>query len=63
MSVLPFNIQAANEFAALRKFNCRIGTMDLKIAATALAHEALLLSSNARDFADLPELRFDRFRR
>ena len=63
MDVLPFNERAAADFSVLRKSNRRIGTMDLKIAATAIAHDALLLSGNARDFTDLPGLRFEAFGR
>jgi predicted nucleic acid-binding protein len=36
--------------------------MDLKIAAVALANNALLLSGNARDFGAVAELRFEPFR-
>jgi tRNA(fMet)-specific endonuclease VapC len=33
--------------------------MDLKIAAIALSHEALLLSRNLRDFNSVPDLRVE----
>jgi tRNA(fMet)-specific endonuclease VapC len=33
--------------------------MDLKIAATALVHNALLLSANRRDFESVPGLRVE----
>ena len=33
--------------------------MDLKIAAIALAHDALLLSANLRDFQAVPDLRVE----
>jgi predicted nucleic acid-binding protein len=36
--------------------------MDLKIAAIAITHDALLLSANARDFASITGLRFEQFR-
>ena len=62
-TVLPFNALAADAFVTLRQSNRRVNAMDLKIAATAIAHDALLLSGNARDFADLPGLRFEHFRR
>jgi len=37
----------------------RLGTMDLKIAATALVNNALLLSANRRDFERVPGLRVE----
>lgn len=37
----------------------RIGTQDLKIASIALAHDATLLTANARDFSRVPGLRFE----
>ena len=55
--VVPFDEQAASEFQDLRAQRIRIGTMDLKIAAIALVHDALLLSANLRDFLQIPNLR------
>lgn len=51
---LPFDDAAARLFADLRRQKVRIGTMDLKIAATVLSNEALLLSANVRDFERVP---------
>jgi hypothetical protein len=48
--VLPFDQRAAATFVQLRQQGVRIGTMDLKIAAIALEHQALVLSGNLRDF-------------
>lgn len=59
--VLPFTAAAAGEFESLRRSNRRAGTMDLKIAAIAKTHGATLLSANARDFADVPGLKFEHF--
>jgi tRNA(fMet)-specific endonuclease VapC len=47
------------QFDDLRGQRLRLGTMDLKIAATALVHNALLLSANQRDFARVPGLRVE----
>jgi tRNA(fMet)-specific endonuclease VapC len=47
------------EFDRLRTQRIRIGTQDLKIAATALAHDALLLSANLRHFELVPGLRVE----
>jgi tRNA(fMet)-specific endonuclease VapC len=59
MIVLPFDDRAAEEFARLRDQKVRIGTMDLKIAAVALANGALLLSANRRDYEKVPGLRVE----
>jgi tRNA(fMet)-specific endonuclease VapC len=59
LEVLPFDDRAASEFDRLRARKIRIGTMDLKIAAIALANGALLLSANRRDFAKVPGLRVE----
>jgi tRNA(fMet)-specific endonuclease VapC len=57
--VVPFDEAAARQFDALRKKRLRLGTMDLKIAATALVQNALLLSANRRDFERVPGLRVE----
>ena len=57
--VMPFDEAAASEFERLRQRRLRIGTMDLKIAAIALVHDALVLSANLRDFQRVPNLRVD----
>jgi len=49
--------EAARIFDDLRAKRVRIGTQDLRIAAIALAHDALLLSANLRDFERVPGLR------
>ena len=55
--MLPFDNAAAQEFKRLRHERIRIGTADLKIAAIALTHQGPLLSSNLRDFDQVPGLR------
>jgi tRNA(fMet)-specific endonuclease VapC len=57
--VLDFNQGCATEFRRLLVSKLRIGTMDLRIAATALANDALLLSRNLKDFRKVPALRVD----
>lgn len=54
--MIGWNEPAADHFKRLRKSGVRIGTQDLKIACTALAHDALLLSANRRDFERIPGL-------
>ncbi len=55
--IMPFDDDAADRFAELRRQGIRIGTMDLKIVSIALARDALLLTANLRDFAVVPDLR------
>ena len=54
--VLEFEERAAVEFQRLKKEHPRLGTMDLKIAAIALSHQATLASRNERDFRQIPGL-------
>src|SRR5262249_36360446 len=49
-------LEMANQFRNLR---LGMATMDLRIAAIALAHGALLLSRNLRDFRKVPNLRVE----
>lgn len=55
--IVPFDQQAADRFTGLRRQHGRTGTMDLKIAAIALANDALLVTANLRDFSVVPKLR------
>jgi tRNA(fMet)-specific endonuclease VapC len=57
--VLPWDADSAGLFLDLRRQGVRLGSMDLKIACIALAHDATLLTRNARDFAQVPGLRFE----
>ena len=57
--VLPFDELAAVEFQRLKKAKIRVGTMDLKNAAIALALDATLLTRNLRDFIKVPGLKID----
>ncbi len=57
--IARFDARAANEFKRLRGQLRRVGTRDLKIAAIALANEALLLSANLRDFQQVPGLQVE----
>jgi len=54
--IVTFDERAADQFDQLRSARLRIGTMDLKIAATALALPAKLLSANRGDFSRVPGL-------
>lgn len=52
-----FDDAAADLFAQYTRI--RIGTSDRKIAAIAIANNALLLTANRQDFEQVPGLRFD----
>ena len=59
IQVLPFDERAATEYQRLRRLRLRIGTMDLKIAAIVLAHDATLLSRNLADVRKVPGLKVE----
>jgi tRNA(fMet)-specific endonuclease VapC len=57
--IIPFSRAAALEHQRLRKVYPRTGNMDLKIAAIALTHSAILLTRNESDFRQIVELRIE----
>ncbi len=57
ITVLKFDSAAAAQFQHLRSLRLRVGTMDLRIAAIALAHDAAVLTRNIKDFSRVPNLR------
>jgi tRNA(fMet)-specific endonuclease VapC len=59
MTILPFDEEAAEVFHHSRLLRLKVGTMDLKIAAIAISHNALLLSRNLQDFRKVPNLRVE----
>ena len=58
-TVLPWDADSANLFVRYRQQGVRIGSLDLKIACIAIAHDAILLTRNAADFGKVPGLRFE----
>ncbi len=56
---MGFDAPAAAEFERLQGLRLRIGTMDLKIAAVALAYRATVLTRNVKDFGVVPGLRVE----
>ncbi len=58
-TIVPFDDRAADRFEQLRAGSVRIGSIDLKIACTALVHDALVLSANLQDFQKVPGLRVE----
>ncbi len=59
ITILSFDLQAAEVFHAWPTSLRRSGTMDLKIAAIAKSHNALLLSRNLKHFNLVPDLRVE----
>lgn len=57
LAVLDYDARAIEHFERLRQERVRIGTMDLKIASIALAHDAILLTRNTQDFGKVRGLR------
>lgn len=57
--ILPWSEAAIDVLEHLAQRRLRIGTMDLRIAAIALANDATLLSRNLKDFARVPGLRVE----
>ena len=56
ITVIGFDEQAQTIFRRLRLQGLRIGTNDLRIAATALSYRATLVTRNTRDFSTIPSL-------
>ncbi len=59
IAVVEFDAKAIAEFRRLRQAKIRVGTMDLKIAAIALANDATVLTRNTQDFSRVPNLKFE----
>jgi tRNA(fMet)-specific endonuclease VapC len=57
--LLSFSDEAAAQFRRLWRTRLRVGTMDLKIAAIALANDATVLTRNLSDFGKVPGLRVE----
>lgn len=59
ITILRFDEEAAVAFHRLQSLRLKVGTMDLKIAAICLSHDALLLTRNLVDFEKVPGLRVE----
>jgi tRNA(fMet)-specific endonuclease VapC len=57
--VLNYSEGVAFHFGQLKRSKLRVGTMGLRIAAFALSLDAILLSSNLKDFGQVPQLRVE----
>lgn len=58
MVVLNFEETAFDRYLFLKR-EVSIGTLDLKIAAITLAHDAILLTRNLKDFEQVPGLKVE----
>ncbi len=56
VTLLNYTLPADTSVADLRRQGVRVGTQDLRIAAVALAHGAILVTRNERDFRQVPGL-------
>jgi tRNA(fMet)-specific endonuclease VapC len=57
--VVLFDDASIARFQDLRESRIRIGTLDLRIAAITLVHDATLISRNLRDFRKVPGLKVE----
>lgn len=57
--VIGFETAATSTFKSLKKTYPRLGSMDLKIAAIAIANNATLLTRNLSDFSQIKGLRIE----
>lgn len=55
-TILPYTTQAHAQYTIWRAAKLRTGTNDLRIAAICFAHNAKLVTRNARDYAQVPGL-------
>jgi tRNA(fMet)-specific endonuclease VapC len=59
ITIIGFDEQAQRIFRRLRVQGIRVGTHDLRIAATALSRGATLVTRNVHDFAMIPSLNIE----
>ena len=61
--VVPFDEKCARAYSRIRADlegrGCRIGEIDMEIAATALANQAVLVTNNVKEFSRVPGLSFE----
>jgi tRNA(fMet)-specific endonuclease VapC len=59
LNVVPFDAAIGTVYEQLKAAKIRVGTMDLRIAATALARGLTVITRNDRDFAQVPGLKIE----
>jgi len=58
-NIIAFDLDSERKFQELRALRLRIGTLDLRIAATTLVHDLTLVTRNHKDFSRVPGLRIE----
>jgi tRNA(fMet)-specific endonuclease VapC len=56
LEILPYDLTAADFFKQFRQMGIRIGTQDLRIASISLAHNAIVVTRNRKNFERVPGL-------
>ena len=56
LKILGYDRTADDYFRQFRQQRIRIGTQDLRIASIALAHSAIIVTRNHKDFGQVPNL-------
>ncbi|WP_310483549.1 type II toxin-antitoxin system VapC family toxin [Chamaesiphon sp. VAR_48_metabat_403] len=56
LEILGYNRTADDYFRQFRQQGIRIGTQDLRIASISLAHNAIVVTRNHKDFGQVPNL-------
>jgi tRNA(fMet)-specific endonuclease VapC len=59
IQIVDFDESAIRRCEQLKKRKLKVGTMDLRIAATVLEQDAILVTRNAHDFHRVPDLRIE----
>jgi tRNA(fMet)-specific endonuclease VapC len=59
LNLLDFTQEASNCYEDLRGQKIRIGTRDLRIAATALSVNGIVVTRNRKDFIKVPNLKIE----
>lgn len=57
VQIVDFDEAAIQRYEQLKKHKAKAGTNDLRIAATVLERDAILVTRNVRDFQKIPDLR------
>lgn len=59
VQIIDFDEPAIQRYEQLKKRKIKIGTNDLRIAASVLEQDAILVTRNLRDFQKVPDLRIE----
>lgn len=59
LPILTFSVTAINRYEGLQQLKLKVKKTDLRIAAIALEHSAVVVTRNARDFSRVPGLQIE----